>query len=138
MKHFTLILIVTLLVSGCGGFFGRSGSDRAQAHRQLVGTWEHELADSPGYRQIKILSGSHFVWATYERDAGMMVSVGGGTYEFDGIVYIETLQFGSEGLPADLIGQEQVFKARLDGDRWLHEGTLSNGFQVREVWTRID
>lgn len=104
----------------------------------IAGTWEHVSGDMSEYRQIKLLTGTHFVWATYERDTGMLVASAGGTYEFDGHTYIERLDFGSEAFLLDLIGRDQVFAAKLEGDEWYHEGTLTSGAEVREVWRRLE
>jgi hypothetical protein len=90
------------------------------------------------YRQIKMLTGTRFVWATYERSSGMLVASAGGTYEFDGRTYIERLEFGSEAILLELIGRDQIFTAKLEDDEWHHEGTLANGVEVRELWKRVE
>jgi hypothetical protein len=136
VKYLTVALLGILVVSGCAGV-GRGRSGQAPgAESGLVGTWERRPPEDPGYRHIKILGPQHFMWAVYEGDTGAVVAVGGGTYSFDGRVYIEMLEFGSENLPGELIGEAQVFVAIVDDGVWHHEGTLSNGAQVRETWTR--
>jgi hypothetical protein len=130
------VLIAALLVSGCSGL-GQGGS-RALPSQKLVGAWELVDESAPQYRHIKILSTDHFTWVTYDRATGVVAAMGGGTYEFDGRVYIERLEFGTGTLPEGLIGEEQFFTATLVDDQWVHQGTLSNGTRVREVWRRLD
>jgi hypothetical protein len=138
MKQILLISLAVVVISGCAGS-GRGLMHRAaEVDRVLVGTWEYVHADPATYRQIKILNATHFVWVTHERSTGMAIALGGGTYEFDGNTYVERLEFGSEGLPLELLGHDQVFRAEIVGDLWYHEGTLSNGFEVREIWRRLD
>lgn len=134
MKRAVLVSLVTLLACGCSSL-GRS-SDPAPVDR-IVGTWEHVSADMSGYRQIKMVTGSHFMWVTYERQTGMLVASAGGECFFDGKTYIERLDFGSEPFLLDLIGKDQVFTARLEGGEWYHSGTLTDGTEVREVWNRL-
>jgi hypothetical protein len=110
--------------------------DKASRGR-LEGTWEHTFQNAPQHRQVKIINETHFVWVTYVRQDGRPLLVGGGTYTFDGKTYKEKYEFGGPGLPAELVGKEQVFTAELDGDKWTHSGTLSNDFRVDEVWRRV-
>lgn len=136
MRIMIMMLLAALTLSGCAGFSGWEGQQGLDAG--LLGTWERLEEEAPQYRHIKMLSPGHFVWVSYDLTTGRVVSMGGGTFEFDGRVYIERLEFASDNLPAEIIGEDQFFTAKLKGDEWRHEGTLSNGFQVREVWTRAD
>ena len=137
MRRLLLAMLAgVMLLAGCaagGRWDVRHGRDTS-----LVGTWERFDEQAPQYRHIKMLTLTHSVWVSYDRSSGAVVAMGGGTYDFDGRVYIEHLLFGSEALPAGLIGEDQFFTAKIDGDTWHHAGTLSNGFQVREVWNRIE
>lgn len=103
----------------------------------LEGTWEHTFEDAPQHRQVKIINQTHFVWVTYVREDGKPLLLGGGTYTFDGKNYKEKYEFGGPALPAELVGKEQTFTVKLEGDKWTHSGTLSNNFQVRETWRRV-
>jgi hypothetical protein len=104
---------------------------------KFEGTWEHTFEDAPEHRQLKFINRTHFVWVTYNREDGKPLLVCGGTYTADGNTYKENCEFGGPGLPADLVGKEQVFTAEIDGDKWMHSGTLSNGFEVKEVWRKL-
>jgi hypothetical protein len=136
MRTIIAIVLGIGLLSGCAGagkWDMRHGNDTG-----LVGTWERLDETPPQYSHIKMLTATHFVWVSYDRSTGIVMAMGGGTYEFDGRVYIERLLFGGETLAGEFIGEDQFFTANLDGDEWRHEGTLSNGFQVKEVWRRIE
>jgi len=135
MRRILFVSLAVVLLCGCSVATRSGPPGRADA---IAGTWEHIFAAMPEYRQVKLLTGSRFVWATYERDSGMLVASAGGTYEFDGKTYIERLEFGSEALLLELVGREQVFTAKLDGEEWYHTGTLTNGIEVRELWKRLE
>ena len=86
---------------------------------------------------MKIINRTHFVWVTYSRADGKPLLLGGGTYTVEGKKYKEKFEFGGPGLLAELVGKEQTFTAEVEGDRWTLTGTLSNGFDVREVWRKV-
>jgi hypothetical protein len=135
-KAFIAVLVGIMLIAGCAAG-GRWGEGRGR-NTSLVGTWERLDEQAPQYRHVKMLTPTHFVWVSYDRSNGVVVAMGGGTYDFDGRVYIEHLLFGNEALPAGLVGEDQFFTAKIAGDTWRHEGTLSNGFHVSEVWSRVE
>jgi hypothetical protein len=135
MKRTLVVSFVVLVLCGCSGMAGRG---RPAPVGSIAGTWELISPDMPGYREVKLLTGSRFAWVTYETETGMLVGSAGGTYELDGRAYIERLEFGSEALLLELIGRDQVFAADLEGDEWHHTGTLTNGVEVREVWKRLE
>jgi hypothetical protein len=134
------IVIVILLLIGPVGAWGQMPAN------ELEGTWklvkqERVYADStvdhterwgPGF---KILNSTHFAWGR-ETEDGSEVLAGGGWYEYfpEKGVYVEHIQYHSE---PDLAGQTLKFKAKIDGDTWIHIGDLGN-YQLREVWKRID
>jgi hypothetical protein len=136
MRTVVLVVFAASILAGCAGLGGLGGTHGTSG--RLAGTWERTDLEVPQYRHIKILSGNHFIWVSHDPATGAVASMAGGTYQFDGRVYTERLEFASENLPAELIGEDQFFTAKLDGTLWRHEGTLSNGYQVREVWTRIE
>lgn len=138
MKRVIMIVMGIALLSACASSSKRQMLDVNQDKYIIEGTWEHSFDDAPQNTQIKILSRTHFVWVTYERSTGMPLLLAGGTYRFDGKTYIEKVEFGSPGIPQELIGKEQVFTAMFEGDQWYHEGILTNGFHVRELWEKID
>ena len=86
---------------------------------------------------MKIINQTHFVWVTYNREDGRPLLLGGGTCTFDGKTYKENYEFGGPGIPAELVGKQQVFTAELDKDKWTHSGTLTNGVRVEEIWRKV-
>jgi hypothetical protein len=82
---------------------------------QLDGTWEL-VSGQPlpkGARDIKILSGGHFIFAAYDTETGKPLYAAG------------------------LIGRDQSFTLEVDGDTFTQTGTLSNGKPLSERWKRI-
>jgi hypothetical protein len=136
MRRIMAVTAVLLLIAGCSGT--GIGTSSGLSRGWLVGTWELVASGMNQYRQIKTLTSSHFVWVTYERGTGVLVASGGGTYELDGTAYRERLGFVSDAGMLGLIGLDQVFTARRDGDRWHHAGTLTNGFKVDEIWRKLE
>jgi hypothetical protein len=105
---------------------------------QLDGTWEL-ISGQPlpaGTRDIKILSGGHFMFAAYEEESGKPLYAAGGTYRLHGTAYVEHMDFAS-GKIAELVGEDQSFGVELDGDTFTQTGTLSNGQPLKEKWKRI-
>jgi len=106
--------------------------------RQLDGAWEL-LSGQPlpkGARDIKMLSGGHFMFAAYDTETGQPLYAAGGTYSLEGNSYTERMEFASDKI-ADLIGRDQSFTIHLDGDTFTQTGTLSNGRVLSEQWKRI-
>jgi hypothetical protein len=104
----------------------------------LDGTWEL-LSGQPlpeGARDIKILSDGHFIFAAYDTETGKSLYTAGGTYILDGSSYTEHMDFASDKI-AGLIGKDQSFTVKLDGDTFTQKGTLTNGKPLAEVWKRL-
>jgi hypothetical protein len=48
------------------------------------------------------------------------------------------MDFASDVIAAGLVGKDQQFTVKLDGDTFTQTGTLSNGKLLSEVWTRAN
>jgi hypothetical protein len=106
---------------------------------QLDGAWEL-LSGQPlpkGARDIKILSGGHFIFAAYDIRTGKPLYSAGGTYILNGRSYIEHMDFASDMIAAGLIGKDQAFAVEIDGDTFVQTGTLTNGKLLSERWKRV-
>ena len=108
---------------------------------QLEGTWEL-LSGQPlpeGIRDVKILSGGHFMFAAYDTRTGEPLYSAGGTYRLDGTSYVEHMEFASGKLPVGLVGKDQSFTVDVDADTFTftQRGMLSNGKPLMEKWKRI-
>jgi hypothetical protein len=106
---------------------------------ELDGTWELVSGQPlpPQARDIKILSGGHFMFAAYDTETGKPLYAAGGTYELDGDTYREHVDFASEKIAAGLVGKDQAFTVEVDGDTFTQTGNLSNGKPLIEKWKRI-
>ena len=71
---------------------------------QLDGTWElvsgQQLPE--GARDIKIISGGHFIFVAYDTGKGKPLYTGGGTYI---LTYAEHIDFASDEISAGLVGK---------------------------------
>ena len=107
---------------------------------QLDGTWEL-VSGQPlpeGARDIKIISGGHFIFVAYDTEKGRPLYTGGGTYILNGSSYAEHIDFASDEISAGLVGKDQPFTVKVDGDTFTQTGTLSNGKGLSETWKRVN
>lgn len=105
----------------------------------LDGAWEL-VSGQPlpkGARDIKIISGGHFIFAAYDTATGKPLYAAGGTYVLNGTAYVEHMDFASDPISA-LVGKDQSFTVKIDGDAFTQAGTLSNGKDLSEVWKRLN
>jgi hypothetical protein len=119
-------------------FSQTNGSDAKKS--QLDGTWEL-VSGQPlpkGARDIKIISGEHFIFVAYDMETGKPLYTGGGTYTLNGGSYTEHIDFASEEIAAGLVGKDQPFTVKLDGDTFTQKGTRSNGKYLSETWKRVN
>jgi len=115
-------------------------NDSEAKKNQLEGTWEiisgHQLP--PGSRDIKIISGGHFVWTIYDTAKGKPLYTGGGTYVLNGNSYTEHVDFMTPEISAGIVGKDQAFIVKVAGDKLTQTGALSNGEGLSETWKRVD
>jgi hypothetical protein len=136
MKKVSLVLAIALGAV----FFALSQTNGGQPKNSLLdGTWElvagQQLPKSA--RAIKIISGGHFIFAAYDTGKGELLYTGGGTYILNGSSYTEHVDFGDR-LSAGIVGKDQQFAVKIDGDTFMQAGTLSNGKSLSETWTRVN
>jgi hypothetical protein len=48
------------------------------------------------------------------------------------------MDFASDKIAAGLIGKDQSFTVKVDGDTFTQTGTLSNGKALSEIWKRLN
>jgi hypothetical protein len=112
----------------------------------LVGTWEmvstkygDATESSPvpdDLKSMKFITPTHFIWVHFDPKTKKISNSMGGTYSLSGSTYIEKPEFAFEGM-GEFVGKEQKFTAKLDGDKWIHSGELSNGVKLEEIWRRV-
>ena len=115
-----------------------NGSDAQKS--QLDGTWELVSGQQlpKGARDIKIISGGHFIFVAYDTEKGKPLYTGGGTYVLNGSSYSEHIDFASDEISTGLVGKDQPFTVKVDGDTFTQTGTLSNGKGLSETWKRVN
>jgi len=105
----------------------------------LDGTWELVAGQQlpKGARNIKIIAGGHFIFAAYDTEKGELLYTGGGTYILNGSSYTEHVDFGDK-ISTGIVGKDQQFTVKIDGDTFTQAGTLSNGKELLETWKRVN
>ena len=147
MRRFAFILVP--LFAGFALAAARTVTDepkgKAEPQNKLVGTWKmvsgkyggKEVKYPEGITHIKHVTPTQFMWATYDQ-GGMVARAAGGSYKLDGDAYEETPEYGI-GADFELIkGKVQSFKWKVDGNKWYHDGKLSNDLTIEEVWERVE
>jgi hypothetical protein len=88
-------------------------------------------------RLLKLHTATHYVFVDANAD-GSVRDLIGGTYTLGTGKYQTMPTYGVGGAFERVKGKQQSFDCMLDGNRWLHKGTLSGGFTIDEVWERVD
>jgi len=147
-KLLTIVMRSLLVVAGLAmATVARADEPKGEAKtgNKQVGTWKlisakyngQESKIPEGFTDLKHVTPSHFMWAVYDKD-GKVVAALGGTCTLKGEEYIEVPEYGvGEGFE-QLKGKEQVFKLKIEGNKWSHTGKLSNGTTIEEVWERVE
>lgn len=135
MKKISLVVVIAF---GTVWFVWSQSGYGQPRKSQLDGAWELVGAQQTpkGARDIKIISGGHFIFATYDTEKGKLLGTGGGTYILNGSSYTEHVDFG-EGLSDGIVGKDQHFTVTIDEDTFMQAGTLSNGRGLSETWKRM-
>ena len=136
MKKVSLVLAIALGAV----FVAWSQTNGGQAKKSLLdGTWELVAGQQlpKGARVIKIISGGHFIFAAYDTEKGELLYTGGGTYKLNRSSYTEHVDFGYK-LSSGIVGNDQQFTVKVDGDTFVQVGTLSNGKGLSETWKRVN
>ena len=147
MRRFGILLLPLLVgfALAASGATSDEPKGKAELQDKLVGSWTlvsaryggREYSFPQGTTHIKHVTPTHFMWATYGAD-GKVTRAAGGRYTLDGDAYRETPEFGL-GADFELIqGKVQSFQWKIDGDKWYHDGKLSNDLTIEEVWQRAE
>jgi hypothetical protein len=117
----------------------------ADPQGKLVGTWKlvsaryggQEYKFAEGTTTIKHITPTQFMWASYDPD-GKVTRAAGGRYTLTGEAYEETPEYGLSDDFEAIKGKTHSFKCKVDGGKWSHDGKLSNGTTIEEVWERVE
>ena len=117
----------------------------AKRDNKLIGTWRlvsakyggQEYTIPEGTTHLKHVTPAHFMWTIYDKD-GKVDSALGGSYTLTGAGYEEMPEYGTADLLQQLKGKAQTFKWKIEGNKWHHDGQLSSGVTIEEVWERVE
>src|SRR5262245_7473357 len=97
----------------------RAGGPKAdaKADHPLVGTWRcvsakyngQPVQRPAGFTQLKHVTPTQFMWATYDGEGKVHAALGGG-YSLKGDDYVETPEYGVGTVVDQLKGKPQAFK----------------------------
>jgi hypothetical protein len=146
--HRTVTRTLTSLVLFVGGVAALASPPELDTKGKLLGTWRLVSATygAPGDQlhyvpqglvHLKHLTPTHFTVVTYETQSRKVTITGGGRYSLQDGLYKEAVDYAVGGTLPELLGKEQSFTLQLEGDRWTHSGTLTNGQMINEVWERV-
>lgn len=116
----------------------------AEDSNKLIGTWKLISAKYGGQESnlpkaattLKHITPVQMIWLSYDSD-GKMTRAGGGRYTLQGDEYTDTPEYGIGDFSV-VKGQTHVFKCKIDGNKWYHDGKLANGLTIEEVWERVE
>jgi hypothetical protein len=146
MRPTTITLLACAALSGTALLAGAEPKKaEAKPVNKLVGTWKlvsakyggRDFKVPEGFTMIKHVTPEQFMWATYDKD-GKVTRAAGGKYTLKGDKYEETPEYGISNDFKLLKGKAQSFKWKVEGNKWYHNGKLSNGLTIAEVWVRVE
>jgi hypothetical protein len=149
IRQISMAVLVSL-VAVAAFTSGRSTADNpkkaeARTENKLVGTWKQVKAKfggreskiPEGTTQLKHITPTHFMFVDFDKD-GKFIDAFGGPYTLKGEKYEETLDYGFGDVFKALKGKPQLFECKVEGNKWYHNGTLSSGMTIEEVWVRVE
>jgi hypothetical protein len=112
---------------------------------KIIGSWKlvsskyggQEFHYPAGTTTIKHVTPSQFMWVTYDED-GKVTRTAGGSYTLNGDVYEESPAYGLSSDFDIIKGKTHTFQCRIDANTWHHDGKLSYGQTIEEVWERVE
>ena len=119
-------------------------AEEPKAENKLVGTWKQVSAiyggrefKPEGLTTLKHVTPTQFMWASYDKD-GVVTRTAGGCYTIKGETYEEIPEYGMSADFDIIKGKAQTFTWKVEGNKWIHKGALSNGLTIDEVWERVE
>lgn len=91
----------------------------------------------PPYDEYKIMTAGHYLWLSFDPETGKVLRSGGGTYTLDGEHYTAHVDYSNADDLRAVAGLEYRGTCRLEGKRWYHHGTMTNGAVFDELWERV-
>lgn len=107
---------------------------------RIVGIGGHRPGgtfEKPPYDEYKIMTAGHYLWLSFDPETGKVLRSGGGTYTLDGERYTAHVDYSNADDLRAVTGQEYKGTCRVEGKRWYHHGTMTNGAVFDELWERV-
>jgi hypothetical protein len=119
--------------------------EQEKSENKLVGTWKlisgkyggQEFSFPEGTTMLKHVTSAQFMWVSYDKD-GKVFRAAGGRYSLNENTYEETPEYGVSDDFEIIKGKLHSFKWKVEGNKWHHDGKLSNGVTIEEVWERVE
>jgi hypothetical protein len=139
-----VLVIFALAVTAASGWADEPKRD-AKSDNKLVGTWKlvsakyggQEFKFPEGHTMVKHVTPTQFMWVTYDKDGNVTRTAGGG-YTLKGDEYEETPEYGFGGDFERIKGKAHTFTWKVEGNKWYHNGKLSDDLTIEEVWERVE
>ena len=145
MRHVAIAILVFAFTGPSLAFAGESADDKSSGC-PLQGAWQlvagkygdaTEFQDVPPEQvMIKLVTDTHFTWVRFDSETKEVSHAAGGRCTVSGDKYTEHIEYGI-GPVMQLKGEKQTFTWKLEGERWHHSGTLSNGVRIEEIFERV-
>lgn len=130
MKYLTIITIALISLLSCSKPNKKEDLQIKSDKSPIEGSWKLVYADIRENDSIqikdlsqtdfiKIINGSHFAFFNQDQNSSDHFMAGGGTYDYNGSDYVETLSFFSS---TDYRGHVFKFKAEIKGDSLIQQG----------------
>jgi hypothetical protein len=152
MRRISIAILVSLVAvaafaSFTSGTSGRSTAadpkkTEASADNKLIGTWKMVKARYGGKEanigtEFKHVTQAHFTLVAIDKDGTVRAAIGG-PYTLKGEKYIEMPEYGLSDVFTSIKGKPQSFECKVEGAKWYHNGTVSTGLTIEEVWERVE
>lgn len=149
MRQISMAVLIPIVAVSAFSF-GRSTANgpkqgEARAENRLVGTWKmvkakfggKEFKIPEGATLLKHITSTQYMFVDFDKD-GNILDARGGPYTLKGEKFESTPEYGiSENFKA-LRGKSQSFECKVEVNKWYHNGTMSNGLAIEEVWERVE
>src|SRR5262245_56606204 len=155
MRQISMAVLVSLVAitaftsftsvhSGASGPSGDGDPKKAGAgmENKLVGTWKMVKAMYGGKEanigtEFKHVTQAHFTLVAIDKDGTVRAAIGG-PYTLKGEKYEETPEYGLSAVFTYIKGKPQSFECKVEGNKWYHNGTVTSGLTIEEVWERVE
>lgn len=116
-----------------------------QKSSDILGTWkllsyrygEGDIQiPNDSVKMIKLVTPSHFTWVHFATRNQIVGEVAGGTYVFDGVNYVENIDFGGHGMTS-YINKKQSYKIKIKEDKIYLSGVMTDNQRIEEIWGKI-